>query len=293
MMRLRNYLAILVLSSVSIAPAHAQKLVDFPNDGRIKILEYHTNDIYTINTLYGYQTNIEFDEEEQIQTISVGDRSLWQIVPAGRRLFIRPMDEDVSTNMTVITNVRSYQFDLQSGKGKMKDNPDLMYVARFIYPKMVLYTPPPPPPPMPASIETPAPIPEPMPIVPPPPPPPVPVAVPVAQPAPPPVNTAAPIVHPESRYNYLYSYSGKDNLAPTDTYDDGAATYIRFADPKRLPEVYEVRKDGTRAKVDYLVRDGVVVLQQVRERYALVYGEGKANEVYLYNEAKTPATIQP
>lgn len=106
----------------------------YSSDKRIKILHYDANDVFTIYTLYGYQTSIELAKSERIQTISIGDRSLWQIVPAGHRLFIRPMDDNVSTNMTVITDRHTYQFDLKSGAGKLSDNPNMLYVARFTYP---------------------------------------------------------------------------------------------------------------------------------------------------------------
>jgi type IV secretion system protein VirB9 len=266
-----TWMVTLLMSGVlASSPVSASKLLDFPTDGRIKMLEYHANDIYSIATLYGYQTNVELEEGEEVQTISVGDRSLWQIIPSGSRLFIRPMDEDVSTNMTVITNLRAYQFDLRAGKGKPKDNPDLIYVAKFMYPKMVPFVPPPPPPPMPPAIETPGAMPT------------VPATnVPVV-----PKSAAAP-------YNYLYSYSGKDELAPTDTYDDGQRTYVRFANTATLPKVFAVTKGGARTPVDYTLQADMMVLPQVEEQYVLVYGESKEKEVYLYNENKPPVVATP
>jgi len=103
-----------------------------PVDGRIKLLMYDESDVYTITTKYGYQSNIVFGPGEEIQTISVGDRSLWQLIPAGNRLFIRPMEDGAQTNMTLLTNKHSYQFDLKSlANGKKGGN---IYVARFVYP---------------------------------------------------------------------------------------------------------------------------------------------------------------
>lgn len=110
------------------------KYVDdsFAGDRRIKLLMYDEADVYTITTRYGYQTNIVFAPQEEIELISVGDRSMWQIIPSGNRMFIRPMDEDVTTNMTVLTNKHSYQFDLKSVAGdKTTGN---IYVAKFVYP---------------------------------------------------------------------------------------------------------------------------------------------------------------
>lgn len=123
-----------------ISAAQAQSLEpqlmaedSLPQDERIKIIPYDETDVYTITTKPGYQTNVVFGRGEEVITISVGDRSFWQIVPSGNRLFIRPMNEDVTTNMTVITNRHSYQFDLKSiGVNEDEGN---IYVAKFTYPR--------------------------------------------------------------------------------------------------------------------------------------------------------------
>jgi type IV secretory pathway VirB9-like protein len=134
--------SLLASSSIyaSSALAQATNSADYPSDSRIKILKYDPSDIYTIYTLYGYQTNIEFARGEEVQTISVGDRSLWQIIPSANRMFIRPMDDNVSTNMTVITNLHTYQFDIKSGSGSIDNNPRMVYVARFTYPEKNVQT---------------------------------------------------------------------------------------------------------------------------------------------------------
>ena len=61
----RGILCVIFLSALMIAPnAYAQDS-DYPSDGRIKILRYDANDIFTIYTLYGYQTSIEFSQAEK------------------------------------------------------------------------------------------------------------------------------------------------------------------------------------------------------------------------------------
>ena len=103
-------------------------------DSRIKTFVYNENDVYRLTTHYGYQLNIEFGKKERIQTISVGDRAGWQIVPSGQRLFVRAMQDKAHTNMTVVTNKRAYQFDLYSAQPNNKGWDELVYVVRFYYP---------------------------------------------------------------------------------------------------------------------------------------------------------------
>ena len=125
------FLAGVLLSSPAIAADLSQPVV---SDSRVKTFVYNENEVYPLLTQYGYQSNIEFGVGEEIQTISVGDRTGWQIIPAGRRLFIQTLQDNAQTNLTVVTSRRSYQFDLMS-TSHVKGNEDrLVYVARFYYP---------------------------------------------------------------------------------------------------------------------------------------------------------------
>lgn len=106
-----------------------------PTDSRIKTFVYNANDVYRLLTHYGYQMNLEFGDDEEIQTVSVGDRSGWQITPGENRVFIRAMEDKAQTNMTVITDKRSYQFDLYSAPPGQQGWDELVYVVRFYYPE--------------------------------------------------------------------------------------------------------------------------------------------------------------
>lgn len=123
-----------VMTVVSMSAVKAQDAV--VTDSRIKTLVYNPNDVFSLLMVYGYQSNIEFSSKEDIQTVSVGDRVGWQIVPSGHRLFIRPQEFGAHTNMTVITNKRAYQFDLKSAPDEnLPESEELVYVARFFYPE--------------------------------------------------------------------------------------------------------------------------------------------------------------
>ncbi len=103
-------------------------------DSRIKTFVFSENEVFRIVVHYGYQTSIEFAEGEEIQTISVGNSFAWQLVPVGRRLFIRPLEENILTNMTIITNLRTYQLEIQSRLLSYTTDEELVYVVRFFYP---------------------------------------------------------------------------------------------------------------------------------------------------------------
>lgn len=270
-------LLLLFLAPLS-ALAQSSYVPSLPTDSRVRELVYDPSDIYTIDTKPGYQTYIEFSPQEEIQTISVGDRSLWQIIPSGHRLFIRPYNVGASTNMAIITNKRTYQFDLNSlpeGSGSA----GVIYVARFHYPEAMrnqpstpLYTDtlPPETEPLPPTVTTPA------------------APVPLVEPAAPETPYASPVrPAPLSdnvgmERNYQYTYSGPDHIAPTEVYDDGERTYMRPRPPGATPQLYAVDGTGKSTSLTYGIKGDTLIVEHVWPTLLLRQEE---DAVYIYNEA--------
>ena len=104
-------------------------------DSRIKTLIYNPNEIFKIVVHFNFQTSLEFEKDEEIKTITTGNSYAWQLVPIDNRLFIKPLEENILTNMTVITNKRVYQFEVQSKPYSGYVDNELVYVARFYFPR--------------------------------------------------------------------------------------------------------------------------------------------------------------
>lgn len=232
-------------------------------DSRIKTFVYNANEVFNITTHYGYQSNIEFGAKEVIETVSVGDRVAWQIIPAGRRLFIRAQEENAHTNMTVVTNLRAYQFDLRSSASNaVYGSEELVYVVRFYYPDEhagvmpASYTPLPPPVYTPAVQQAPV--------------------MPVSTGAIPAVNASP------SGYNFKYTFSGANQLAPVKIYDDGRSTYFKFRD--NLPAKFAViTASGEELEVPTRRIDGnTYAVDLIASRFSLRYPRG---QVLVYNES--------
>lgn len=258
-----------------LSPALAAPIT---TDSRIKTFVFNANEVFAVTTHYGYQSNIEFGAKETIDTVSVGDRVAWQIIPAGRRLFIRSMEENAHTNMTVVTNLRAYQFDLRSSSADaVFGSEQLTYVVRFFYPEDVASGAP-----MPITFAneiTSAPV-APAPIASAPLPPPRVVAAPAVTPAPTvPVVTGA---LPNSGINYRYTYSGSNEVAPLKIYDDGRATYFKFRGTT-TPNVSVITARGEALDVPTRrTPDGLLAVDLVAPRFSLTQS-GK--QVVVYNEA--------
>jgi type IV secretion system protein VirB9 len=106
--------SVLVLSGLSagiaIAASNPHRIAA---DSHIKVVQYDPNNVVLLNGQYGYQTQITFAPNEVVQNVSLGDSIAWQAVPVGNNLFIKPIASS-KTNMTVLTNANSYNFQLDS-----------------------------------------------------------------------------------------------------------------------------------------------------------------------------------
>lgn len=109
--------------------------IPITTDNRIKTYIYSPNEIYLLVLHFGFQSHIEFSKNEEIQTITLGDSYAWKITPLANRLFIKPLERNIRTNMTIITNKRTYQFDIVAKELEEGAEKDLVYAIRFYYPK--------------------------------------------------------------------------------------------------------------------------------------------------------------
>jgi len=228
-------------------------------DSRIRTLVYNPNEVYELKFYYGYQSFIEFADNEEIEMISVGEAFAWRITPSGKRLFLRPLEVSAHTNMTIITNKRTYHFDIRSDEYSGKADEELVYTVRFYYPQIG----------------------QPLPL-----PPQLAVAVPV--PKRPSVRTPSPSgridtpkINPEilelnrdakgSSYNFEYNVAGKsDNILPLKVYDNGQETFMQFAnDNLVVPAINAVDPFGVERQLAYVVRDGYVILQTIERQFTL------------------------
>lgn len=105
----------LVLLALIAAAAQAQvRPQPSGGDPRMQTVDYQRNQVVQIEGAAGYQVLIALAPDERIQNVALGDSSAWQVVvsQSGNMLFVRPTQDGVSTNMTVITSARFYAFDL-------------------------------------------------------------------------------------------------------------------------------------------------------------------------------------
>ena len=235
-------------------------------DKRIKNIIYNESSVYELKFWVGYQSIIEFAKNETIETIAVGDPYPWKITPIDRRLFIKPSEPGVITNMTVITSKRIYYFEISSDYASDKPTDNVVYVARFFYPIISLdkekysYEQ------FKQSILEEAKSGDNTDFV----------------PGKPPIGTNGE-VDPGKPVNFNYSFEGDQvQFTPLEVFDDTKNTYIRFVDTSNIPAIYAINQKGKKSRTSISVTDEYVVVRGVH--YALMLEQdGKSNT--LYNES--------
>ena len=123
-----------VAIAVALPSVAAQVPRASPVDPRIRTIVYNPREVVTVSGQLGYQMVIAFGDNERIENISIGDSQAWQVTPNRRAdlLFIKPIDRLPSTNMTVVTNLRRYNFELISAAPTTRRAQT--FDIRFIYP---------------------------------------------------------------------------------------------------------------------------------------------------------------
>lgn len=123
----------LALPAAALAEATPQ---GGPLDIRIRYATYNENQVFRIETDLRHSTTIHFGRGERFEAVIVGDTESFQVDPIpelGNVLTIKPHVAKASTNMTVITNRRSYSFHLR--EGSIPNRTGMFFEVRFRYPE--------------------------------------------------------------------------------------------------------------------------------------------------------------
>jgi type IV secretion system protein VirB9 len=146
---MKSFTPLAVALALLAAPAHAIEPHPGAGDPRIHEVLYDPSEVVELHGVLGFQLSVEFDPSERIENVAIGDSLGWQVTPNRKAnlLFIKPMSQRPDTNMTVITNLRHYNFELSVRSRKAAKT--IPFTVRFVYPAPALAVVVPPPPPLP------------------------------------------------------------------------------------------------------------------------------------------------
>jgi len=246
---LKILLLIILLFATSFSFCFAEdETIPLTTDSRIRTLVYNSNEVYQLKFHYGFQSFIEFAPDEEIEIISLGEAYPWKITPIGKRLFIRPIQIDVTTNMTIITTKRTYQFEITGLAYDGRTSNDLIYSVRFFYPDKEIKTPT-----ITNNNQT--------------------------------TNSDNTTINVKDgfaltniqrgdvvNFNYTMAGNAKD-IVPTKVFDDGKTTYFQFPkDNLIIPKITMVDVYGNETTLNYYIDGDYVAVSSVAVQFALRNG---------------------
>jgi len=207
-------------------------------DNRIRTMAYDANQIVKILGKTGIQSTIEFAEDERIENVAVGDSSAWQITPNRRAslLFVKPLKSSSRTNMTVVTDKRTYMFDLVSGERSAS----AVYALKFSYPNEKKAEPVKPVQQQTAAVQAPS-----------------------------PTMTA-------DKLHFDWKTKGNGKLLPARIFDDGASLYLAWDRETPLPAILTQSEDRKEGPVNYRMSGEYIVISPIPANLVLRYGSKSA-----------------
>lgn len=233
----RASLAALALLSLA-APALA--------DARLVERRYDPSAVVRIEGRTKVQATIQFADDEAIENVAIGDSTAWQVTPNKRAnlLFVKPLEPTASTNMTVVTNKRTYLFDLVANPRARA-----LYVLRFTYPDA---------PKADASAQL------------------ADATTGTASALELAAATDPYAVVDPAELNFAWAGRGDTGLLPARTYDDGLATFLAWPAGQPVPAILIKDADGTEGPVNFTVRGDVIVVDGVPREIVLRSGDAAA-----------------
>ena len=235
------FLMAVILSHAAVAARFPQPMA---TDQRIRQVVYNAAEVYEVTGNYRFTTTIEFESGETVQYLTLGDTIAWQAHPMGNRVHLKPVEPHAVTNLTVVTDRRTYYFRLTGTTSSNKLN--ATYLLRFSYgPEGDIAV-------NPAAIRKSS-------------------------------NKQAKddLATKVKIRNCNYSVSGSTNVKLLRACDDGLFTYLEFSEHTNLPAFFAVDPQGNESIVNFRMEGKYVVIERVASLYTLRDGN---ESLCLFNE---------
>ena len=224
----RACLALALCALLPAAPAEESS----GGDARIRTAVYAVDEVYRLQGYVGFQIDLEFERGESFVGLGAGDVESLAFAAQDNHLFLKPRAAGVDTNLTVLTNRRTYHFEYLARVRRADGvSAEVVYALRFVYPAAT-------------AAERPA--------------------VNVEQ-----RLSQAPGAR---AHNLDYAYCGSPALQPQSAWDDGVQTHLRFGSRQELPAIFAYNEDGSESLVNFTVEADELIVHRVTRRFIVRRG---------------------
>ncbi len=208
-----------------------------PVDPRVRVVAYNPDDVVKLHGYVGYQIHLQWAPGEEFVNLGAGDAGGFDVGSEKNHFFIKPKQEHVGTNLTVLTTMRAYHFDYTVSRppANRSATKDLVYSVRFVYP-------------MDEAARN---------------------AAEAQRRA---LDARMNQVSAAQPANWQYWYCGTPSLKPTSAYDDGVQTHLKFPGQAEFPAVFVKNDDGSESLLNFNVAGEEVVIHRVARRLVLRRG---------------------
>lgn len=220
-------------------------------DARVLTTVFRDGQVYPINAVSGLITTIVFSPKEEVQNWGSGYSSAWWFDSRANLFFLKPMAKEATTNLVVVTDKRTYLFDVRLRSSKS----EATYRLTFKYPadekleaaenarKAKINA-------LLSGKET---------------------------------DRDSSVVQTEPNRYYTMNFGSamsSRRIAPLEVFDDGKFTYLKFPDRTDFPAAYRTT-DEEESLLNSHIEGGYLVIHGVYEEIRLRAGKGV---VGIYNE---------
>lgn len=80
-------------------------------DARVRTIDYDPEDVISLHGYVGYQIHLQFAEGETFVNLGSGDNGSFDVGAQRNHLFLKPKEAQANTNLTILTDRRTYHFD--------------------------------------------------------------------------------------------------------------------------------------------------------------------------------------
>ncbi len=205
-------------------------------DSRVRTVAYDPDQVYKLQGYVGYQVHLQFAEGEEFVNLGAGDSAGIDVGVEKNHLFIKPKQEKVGTNLTVLTNLRHYHFDytvLRKVPDPERDN--VIYSLRFVYPLEEANR-------AAADLRK--------------------------------LRTEERLrtASAERSKNLAYWYCGSPAIRPVSAFDDGVQTRIKFGGRSELPAIFVKNDDKSESLINFNIEHDEVVIHRVAKQFIVRRG---------------------
>jgi type IV secretion system protein VirB9 len=206
-------------------------------DPRVRVVAYNPDDVIRLHGYVGYQIHMQWADGEEFVNLGAGDVGGLDVGAEKNHFFLKPKQEKVGTNLTILTNLRTYHFDYTVSKPPANTLAarDMVYSIRFVYPQDDARR---------AAAQH------------------------ALQQTEARMSQAA-----AGARNVDYWYCGAPSLKPISAYDNGVHTRLKFPARGEFPAIFVKNDDNSESLLNFNVEQDEVVIHRVVRRFVLRRGQ--------------------